>query len=177
MCPKRCQRMCEHFPLYLGELMHTLGLVFASGGQKSNLKMIPSLVASFSQSISPFELLPIPFSPDLIFFENYFFQFPTPLFKRKHIFVFFWRVLRGGQTHLIISISNASIFCLGGMGVYLFSQMQSYRNPVTKRASLFEHMLYGDNLLYENKTSLENVILCEDKIPYMKRIDSSSKHP
>ena len=41
----------------------------------------------------------------------------------------------------------------------------------------FEHLLYGDNILYENKILLENVILCGDEIPYMKRIDSPSKHP
>ena len=44
-------------------------------------------------------------------------------------------------------------------------------------AIFFEHLLYGDNILYENKILLENIILCEDKIPYMKRIDSPSKHP
>ena len=39
-----------------------------------------------------------------------------------------------------------------------------------------EIFLYGDNILYENKILSENIVLCEDKIPYMKRIDSPS-HP
>ena len=44
-------------------------------------------------------------------------------------------------------------------------------------AIFFEHLLYGDNIVYENRMLLENVILREDKIPYMKRVDLPTKRP
>ena len=68
----------------------------ASGGQKSYLKMILSLVASFSQSISPFELLPTPFRPDFIFYKLHFFRF-GPHFSNTNQFFDFMQIANRKQ--------------------------------------------------------------------------------
>ena len=120
----------------------------ASGGQQSYLKMIPSLVASFSQSTSPFELLPSPFSLNFIFYKPQMSIFGPLPFERKPIFC-----LAGpqrGQTHLNRSISNASIYKLGGMGgLALFPDPNLQESDVQMGVIFFEILLYGDNILYE----------------------------
>ena len=139
--------------------------------------MILSLVASFSQSMSPFELLPNPFSPNSIFVKSNIFVFDPHFSNGNFIFDFLAGTLRGADPS-----NHQRIECLyllprgyGGSISYHKSKSIGVRSPNGRH--FFEHLLYEDNILYENKILLENVILCEDKKSSMKRIDSPSKHP
>ena len=75
--------------------------VWASGSQKSYLKMILRPVASFSQSTRPFELLPNPFRPGFIFLQPRV-SFSTLIFKRKPHFWLLWGVDPSNHQHTSI---------------------------------------------------------------------------
>ena len=77
--------------------------------------MILRPVASFSQSMSPWRAMATPFGPDFPKFKPLIFMIDYKC-QTKAVFSIFWRVLRGGYTHIKRSISNASIYKLGGIG-------------------------------------------------------------
>ena len=107
-------------------------------------------MASISQSLSPFELPPSPFSPDSIFYKPQIFVLDPLIVRTQTNFLFFVGYLEGVDPSKQKHIECLHLSTRGYGGLSLFPDTHLKESDDQTGAIFFEHLLSGDNIVIVN---------------------------